>query len=169
MAAAGARMNANHAWWQRGVIYHVYPRSFLDDDGDGVGDLRGITRGLAYLAWLGVDALWISPIYPSPMADFGYDVSDHSAIDPRFGALADFDALVDEAHRRGLRVILGDCSRCDARIRRWPSAPGSRSRPTATCSRTRDAPPTTAVSWSWTSGRVSDARSGARRWSGRRR
>jgi alpha-glucosidase len=95
-----------HTWWQRGVIYQVYPRSFLDTDGDGVGDLRGIARGLAYLAWLGIDALWISPIYPSPMADFGYDISDHTAIDPRFGSLADFDALLDEAHRLGLRVIL---------------------------------------------------------------
>ena len=96
----------SHAWWQRGVIYHVYPRSFLDTDGDGIGDLPGITRRLAYLEWLGVDALWISPIYPSPMADFGYDISDHSSIDPRFGTLADLDALLDEAHRRGLRVIL---------------------------------------------------------------
>jgi len=95
-----------HAWWQRGVIYQVYPRSFLDADGDGIGDLRGITRGLAHLAWLGVDALWISPIYPSPMADFGYDISDHTAIDERFGTLADFDAMLAEAHRLGLRVVL---------------------------------------------------------------
>jgi alpha-glucosidase len=95
-----------HAWWQRGVVYHIYPRSFLDTDGDGVGDLRGITRGLGYLAWLGVDAVWISPIYPSPMADFGYDIADHTGIDPRFGTLEDFDALILEAHRLGLRVIL---------------------------------------------------------------
>jgi alpha-glucosidase len=95
-----------HTWWQRGVIYHVYPRSFLDTNGDGIGDLRGITRGLAYLEWLGVDALWISPIYPSPMADCGYDVSDHMAIDPCFGTLGDFDVLLAEAHRRGLKVIL---------------------------------------------------------------
>jgi alpha-glucosidase len=88
------------------VIYQIYPRSFLDTDGDGIGDLRGITQGLAYLEWLGVDALWISPIYPSPMADFGYDISDHTAIDPRFGTLADFDALLTEAHCRHLKVIL---------------------------------------------------------------
>jgi alpha-glucosidase len=99
-------MADTHSWWQRGVIYQIYPRSFLDTDGDGIGDLRGIARGLAYLAWLGIDALWISPIYPSPMADFGYDISDHTAIDPRFGSLADFDAMIDEAHRLGLRVIL---------------------------------------------------------------
>jgi alpha-glucosidase len=99
-------MSERHSWWQRGVIYHVYPRSFLDTDGDGIGDLPGITRGLAYLEWLGVDAVWISPIYPSPMKDFGYDISDHTAVDPRFGTLAQFDALVAEAHRRGLRVII---------------------------------------------------------------
>jgi alpha-glucosidase len=99
-------MSVEHAWWQRGVIYQIYPRSFLDTNGDGIGDLRGISRGLAYLEWLGVDAVWISPIYPSPMADFGYDITDHCAIDPRFGALDDFRALVDEAHRRGIRVIL---------------------------------------------------------------
>ncbi|HYB43345.1 MAG TPA: alpha-amylase family glycosyl hydrolase, partial [Candidatus Methylomirabilis sp.] len=99
-------MDAPLAWWQRGVIYQIYPRSFLDTDGDGVGDLPGITRGLPYLAWLGVDALWISPIYPSPMADFGYDIADYTGIDPRFGTLADFDALLAEAHRLGLKVIL---------------------------------------------------------------
>ena len=99
-------MDNTHAWWQRGVIYQVYPRSFLDTDADGIGDLRGITRGLAHLAWLGVDSLWVSPIYPSPMADFGYDISDYTAIDPRFGSLADFDAMIAEAHRLGLKVIL---------------------------------------------------------------
>ena len=95
-----------HAWWQRGVIYQIYPRSFLDTNGDGVGDLPGITRQLSYLAWLGVDAVWISPVYPSPMADFGYDIADHTDIDPRFGTLADFDALLAEAHRLGLKVIM---------------------------------------------------------------
>jgi alpha-glucosidase len=94
------------AWWQRGVIYQIYPRSFADANGDGVGDLRGIIDRLAYLARLGVDAIWISPIYRSPMADFGYDVSDHTIVDPLFGTLADFDALVTEAHRLGLRVLL---------------------------------------------------------------
>jgi alpha-glucosidase len=93
-------------WWQRGVIYQVYPRSFQDSGGDGVGDLPGVIRRLDYLAWLGVDAVWLSPIYPSPMKDFGYDISDYTAIDPLFGTLADFDALVAEAHRRGLKVLL---------------------------------------------------------------
>jgi alpha-glucosidase len=93
-------------WWQRGVIYQIYPRSFCDTDGDGVGDLEGIRRRLGYLAWLGVDALWLSPIYPSPMADFGYDVADYCDIDPTFGTLEDFDRLLDEAHRLSLRVIL---------------------------------------------------------------
>src|SRR3954469_90935 len=94
------------AWWQRGVIYQIYPRSFQDTNGDGVGDLAGITARLDHLAWLGVDALWVSPIYPSPMADFGYDVSDYCAIDPLFGTMADFDRLVAQAHQRGLKVIL---------------------------------------------------------------
>jgi alpha-glucosidase len=93
-------------WWQPGVIYHVYPRSFADADGDGIGDLRGITGRLDHLVWLGVDAVWLSPIYPSPMKDFGYDITDHTAIDPRFGSLTDFDALIDAAHERGLRVLL---------------------------------------------------------------
>jgi alpha-glucosidase len=93
-------------WWERGVIYQVYPRSFQDSDGDGVGDLAGIRRRLDYLEWLGVDAIWLSPIYPSPMADFGYDVSDYTAIDPLFGNLPEFDALLAEAHVRGLRVLL---------------------------------------------------------------
>src|ERR1700709_271612 len=93
-------------WWQAGVIYQVYPRSFQDTDGDGVGDLRGITARLDYLVALGVDAMWISPFYPSPMADFGYDVSDYCDVDPIFGTLADFDALVRDAHARDLRVIV---------------------------------------------------------------
>ena len=99
-------MASDAPWWQRGVIYQIYPRSFLDTDGDGVGDLRGIAARLDYLAWLGVDALWISPFYPSPMRDFGYDVSDHAAVDPLFGTMDDFDALLAAAHERGLRVIL---------------------------------------------------------------
>lgn len=93
-------------WWQRAVIYHVYPRSFQDADGDGVGDLAGITMRLEHLVDLGVDAVWLSPIYRSPMVDFGYDVSDHCDIDPLFGTLADFDALVARAHGLGLRVIV---------------------------------------------------------------
>jgi alpha-glucosidase len=95
-----------HEWWQTGVIYQIYPRSFADSNGDGVGDLRGILRRLDYVQWLGVDAIWLSPIYPSPMKDFGYDISDYCDIHPLFGSLADFDTLVAEAHRRGLRVIV---------------------------------------------------------------
>jgi alpha-glucosidase len=93
-------------WWQDAVIYQIYPRSFQDSDGDGVGDLRGIEQRLDHLAWLGVDALWLSPIYPSPMHDFGYDVADYKGIDPVFGTLDDFDRLVTAARERGLRVLL---------------------------------------------------------------
>src|SRR5271157_5382256 len=102
---AGVNMKEN-AWWQRAVIYQVYPRSFQDSDGDGVGDLNGISQRIEHLVSLGNDAVWISPIFPSPMADFGYDVSDYCAIDPLFGSLADFDALLEQAHARGLKVIL---------------------------------------------------------------
>ena len=93
-------------WWKRAVIYEVYPRSFQDSNSDGVGDLPGILNRLDYLAELGVDAVWISPIYPSPMADFGYDIADYCGIDPLFGTMADFDRLLEELHRRSLRLIL---------------------------------------------------------------
>ncbi len=96
----------HRAWWKRGIVYQVYPLSFQDSDGDGRGDLAGIRQRLDYLAWLGVDAIWISPIYPSPMADFGYDVADYCAIAPQFGTLEEFDALLAEAHGKGIRVIL---------------------------------------------------------------
>jgi alpha-glucosidase len=93
------------SWWKHGVIYHIYPRSFLDTNGDGVGDLGGIVRRLDYLAWLGVDAVWISPFFPSPMADFGYDITEYCGVDPLFGSMQDVDRLLGEAHRQGLKVI----------------------------------------------------------------
>jgi alpha-glucosidase len=96
----------DHLWWHDSVIYQIYPRSFADGNNDGLGDLHGIISHLDYLADLGIGALWLSPIYPSPDKDFGYDVSDYCDIDPRFGTLADFDRLVAEAHRHGIRVIL---------------------------------------------------------------
>src|SRR5919108_1674145 len=98
------------SWWREGVLYQIYPRSFQDSDGDGVGDLRGIIERLDHLNGrpdsLGVDGIWISPFYPSPMADFGYDVADYCDVDPSFGTLADFDDLLREAHARGIRVIV---------------------------------------------------------------
>ncbi|MGZ4201444.1 MAG: alpha-amylase family glycosyl hydrolase [Thermoleophilaceae bacterium] len=93
-------------WWQRGAIYQIYPRSFQDSNGDGVGDLPGITSRLDYIASLGVEAIWLSPFYLSPMADFGYDVSDYTDVDPLFGTLADFDTMLAEAHARGVRVVV---------------------------------------------------------------
>ncbi|HEY4720407.1 MAG TPA: alpha-glucosidase, partial [Anaerolineae bacterium] len=98
--------NQQFLWWRDGLIYQIYPRSFADSNGDGVGDLPGITSKLDYLQWLGVDAIWLSPIYPSPMADFGYDVSNYHDIDPVFGTLADFDRLLSEAHARGIHVVM---------------------------------------------------------------
>ena len=109
-SASAADPDAAARWWRDGVVYQVYPRSFADSNGDGVGDLPGLIDRLDHLAGgpdsLGVDALWLSPIYPSPMLDGGYDVMDYTAVDPVFGTLADFDRLVAESHRRGLRVIL---------------------------------------------------------------
>jgi alpha-glucosidase len=93
-------------WWRGGVIYQIYPRSFLDTTGDGIGDLEGIRRKLDYVAGLGVDAIWISPFFLSPMKDFGYDVADYRAVDPMFGTLDDFDRVVEAAHERGLKVMI---------------------------------------------------------------
>jgi alpha-glucosidase len=96
----------NNEWWRSAAIYQIYPRSFADSNGDGIGDLPGITARLDYVARLGVDAIWLSPIFKSPMKDFGYDISDYNDIDPMFGTLADFKALVDRAHSLGLKVII---------------------------------------------------------------
>jgi glycosidase len=101
----------NAPWWQRGIVYQIYPRSYQDSNGDGIGDLQGIIDRLDYLndgtpSSLGVDAIWISPFYPSPMADFGYDVADYCDVDKMFGDLATFDRLLDEAHKRGIKVII---------------------------------------------------------------
>ncbi len=99
-------MDNNYLWWRDGIIYQIYPRSFADSNGDGIGDLDGITAHLDYLQGLGVDALWLSPIYPSPDVDFGYDVSNYIDVDAKFGSLESFDRLVKEAHQRGLRIVL---------------------------------------------------------------
>lgn len=99
-------MTDRTTWWKQGIVYQIYPRSFQDSNGDGIGDLPGLIRRLDYVSSLGVDAIWLSPIYPSPMADFGYDVSDYCGIHPLFGTQDDFDRLLDGAHVRGLKVIL---------------------------------------------------------------
>jgi alpha-glucosidase len=95
-----------NSWWRDGIFYQVYPRSFQDSNADGVGDIKGVIQRLPYLQSLGIDAVWLSPIFPSPMADFGYDISDYTGIDPLFGTMDDFDALIEAAHARGLRLIL---------------------------------------------------------------
>ena len=94
-------------WWKNAVIYEIYPRSFQDTNGDGIGDLNGITQRLDYLKSLGVDAIWLTPIYPSPQVDFGYDIADYQAIDPQYGTMADFDRLIAEANKRQIRVHHG--------------------------------------------------------------
>ncbi|KMQ76655.1 alpha-amylase family glycosyl hydrolase [Marinobacter subterrani] len=99
-------MTQSQPWWKGGIIYQIYPRSFLDSNGDGIGDLKGVTQKLPYVASLGVDAIWLSPFFTSPMKDFGYDVSDYRGVDPIFGTMDDYRALVAEAHRLGLKVII---------------------------------------------------------------
>ncbi len=104
--AVAAKPDANQPWWKHAVIDEIYPRSFADSNGDGVGDLKGITQHLDYLHSLGIDAIWIAPMYPSPQVDFGYDISDYEGIDPQYGTLADFDRLAAAASRQNIRIIL---------------------------------------------------------------
>jgi oligo-1,6-glucosidase len=102
----GASAAASTEWWKSAVIYQVYPRSFADSNGDGIGDLPGVVQHLDYLETLGVDAIWLSPIYSSPADDNGYDIRDYQSVDPAFGTLEDFDRLVDEAHARGMKIVM---------------------------------------------------------------
>ncbi|MGA8086322.1 MAG: alpha-glucosidase [Terracidiphilus sp.] len=106
LAEAGKDQPTGSEWWRHAVIYEIYPRSFQDSNGDGVGDIKGITARLDYLHDLGIDAIWITPMYPSPGIDYGYDISDYTAIDPEYGTMADFDNLVAEAKKRDIRVIM---------------------------------------------------------------
>lgn len=106
MQTGAKRMREIRPWWERGVVYQIYPRSFQDSDGDGVGDLAGIEARLDHVVSLGVDAVWLSPIFPSPMKDFGYDVADYCGVEPMFGDLAGFDRLLGQVHARGLKLIL---------------------------------------------------------------
>ena len=99
-------MVTNEEWWRGAVIYQIYPRSFMDGNDDGIGDLAGIASKMDYIASLGVDAIWISPFFKSPMKDFGYDISDYRDVDPQFGTLDDFKRVLDEAHKRTLKVLL---------------------------------------------------------------
>src|SRR6202008_2863842 len=106
MSEQNSNKKPNADWWRGGVIYQVYPRSFADSNGDGIGDLAGITARLDYIARLGVDAVWLSPFFRSPMKDFGYDISDYCDVDPMFGTLQDFDRLVKRAHGLGLKLLI---------------------------------------------------------------
>lgn len=124
---------AGTPWWADAVVYQIYPRSFADGNGDGMGDLRGVVEQLPYLEKLGVDAIWLSPFYKSPQADGGYDVADYRQVDPRFGSLADFDAMLQDAHRRGLKVIVDLVPNHTSDEHAWfqealAAAPGSRER-----------------------------------------
>ena len=109
----------NQAWFHRAVVYQVYPRSFADSNGDGIGDLRGITERLDYLAHLGVDVLWLSPVYRSPQDDNGYDISDYQDIDPIFGTLADLDELTEQLHRRDMKLMMDLVIKHSSDEHRW--------------------------------------------------
>ena len=140
-SASSADLDPGDRWWRDGVVYQVYPRSFADSNGDGVGDLPGLIDHLDHLAGgtesLGVDAIWLSPIYASPMLDGGYDISDYTAIDPVFGTLADFDRLVEACHRRNVRVILdlvmNHTSNAASVVRGSRASRGPGRSPTSTC------------------------------------
>ena len=93
-------------WWKQAVIYQIYPKSFQDTNGDGVGDLRGIIKRLDYLQDLGIDAIWLCPVYKSPGVDNGYDIADYEAIDPQYGTMADMEELISEAKKRGIRIVM---------------------------------------------------------------
>jgi alpha-glucosidase len=110
-------------WWREAVVYQVYVRSFADSDGDGLGDLPGITAHLPYLRDLGVDAVWLTPFYPSPQHDAGYDVADHRGVDPRFGRLGDAEALLRRAHELGLKVIIDLVPNHTSSDHEWPRQP----------------------------------------------
>ncbi len=112
-------MSLSKEWWRGAVIYQIYPRSFMDSNGDGIGDLAGITGKLGYVADLGVDAIWLSPFFTSPMEDFGYDISNYRDVDPIFGSLKDFDALMAEAHRLGLKVVIDQVLSHTASVHPW--------------------------------------------------
>jgi alpha-glucosidase len=116
-------------WWQEGVIYQVYVRSFQDSNGDGIGDLAGVTSRLDHLRWLGLTAIWLTPFYCSPMHDFGYDISDHCDVAPEYGTLEDFDRLLHEAHERGIRVIVDFVPNHTSSLHPWFQE--SRSSPTS--------------------------------------
>ncbi len=139
-------------WWKDGVIYQIYPRSFQDANGDGVGDLEGIRQRLDHLAWLGVDAIWISPCFPSPMADFGYDVADYCDIDPLFGNLADFDRLLADAHAHNIKVVLDWVPNHTSNQHPWfLESRASRNNPTRDWYVWRDAKPDGSMPNNWTS------------------
>ncbi len=116
-AAAPSRIDAD--WWRQATVYQIYPRSFADANGDGIGDLPGITSRVDYLARLGVDAVWLSPFYPSALADGGYDVDDYRNVDPRLGTLADFDAMVAALHAAGIRLIVDIVPNHSSNLHRW--------------------------------------------------
>src|SRR5271166_4335759 len=105
-APASANQSSLADWWKNAVILEIYPRSYQDSNGDGIGDLNGITQRLDYLKSLGVDAIWLTPIYPSPQVDFGYDIADYEAIDPQYGTMADFDRLVAEGKKHHIRILM---------------------------------------------------------------